>query len=453
MKKRALCTLLAALMLCLPLSGCALFQNKVEDLGEAEAAPYYALTDQFLGRLFAEDYASCYAMLGENLQNTMTLQEMQDAWEQTRLTWGDPVEVDARKPYRINGEGTVVSQVVSQHGGCSIQLTFDKNDKVAGLWFGLRETPVSYAVAVPQGVKEERLTLSAGTPYALEAILTLPEGAEGQVPAVVLVHGSGASDRNEAVGGCTPFADLAHGLAQKGIASIRYDKRTYTYGDSYTQEEINAMTVKEEVIDDALAAVDALYKDARIDQNGIVLVGHSLGGMLAPRIAASTDKIKGVVSLAGTARGYLDLVYDQNMALTANASQQNTVKKEYRKLDNLMQMKDSATLFGIPVPYLKDLYAHPVEESLQGLDIPFLILQGKRDFQVSLADYKSWQEALKDYSGGAQFELFENLNHLFVDNSGFKRRGTVAEYLQEGHVAQEVIDKIASWMGEALPAT
>ena len=206
------------------------------------------------------------------------------------------------------------------------------------------------------------------------------------------------------------------------------------------------MTVQKEVIDDALLAVETLAKTPGIDADAIVLVGHSLGGMLAPRIAAQSGKVAGIVSLAGSARGYLDIVYDQNMAQTDDASQQNVIKKEYKKIDKLKNMKDSDTLFGIPVPYLKDLYAHPVEESLAQLDIPILVMQGENDFQMDTADYKSWQKALENYAGEKEFVLWPELNHLFVRDTAFKRRGTIAEYLQEGHVDQAVTDKIASWM-------
>ena len=134
------------------------------------------------------------------------------------------------------------------------------------------------------------------------------------------------------------------------------------------------------------------------------------------------------------------------MAQTDDASQQNVIKKEYKKIDKLKNMKDSDTLFGIPVPYLKDLYAHPVEESLAQLDIPILVMQGENDFQMDTADYKSWQKALENYAGEKEFVLWPELNHLFVRDTAFKRRGTIAEYLQEGHVDQAVTDKIASWM-------
>ena len=304
MKKRIVCLVMALLLLG-TLTGCALFQTTVEDMDEADAAPYYSMGEGFLTALFAGDYAACSALCSEDLRNQMSESDLQSAWENMRLTYGDPVSVAGQKPYWINGEGTVVYQVACAHGGCSIQLTYDADNNVAGLWFGLPEEDFPYEVAVPEGVTEIEITLGEGTDTPLKALVTLPADAEGPVPGVVLVHGSGANDRNEAIGGCYPFADLAHGLAQRGIASIRYDKRTYTYGNSYTEEEVNAMTAREEVLDDAQLAIEALAAQPGVDAERIVVVGHSLGGMLAPRIAQeSGGKVAGIVSLAGTARGY-----------------------------------------------------------------------------------------------------------------------------------------------------
>ncbi len=448
MTKRILCLLLS-LFLLLPLSGCALFQTKVEDMDESDAAPYYSMGEGFLQSLFAGDYAACAALCSETLQGQMSRSDLQSAWENMRLSYGDPVSIESRKPYWINGEGTVVFQVACAHGGCSVQLTYDEENNVAGLWFGLPEEDFPYEVAVPEGVQEYEIVLGEGTDTPLKALVTLPENAQGPVPAVVLVHGSGASDRNEAIGGCYPFADIAHGLAKRGIAAIRYDKRTYTYGNAYTEEEVNAMTVEEEVLQDAQLAIEALDAQEGVDPERVVLVGHSLGGMLAPRIAAeNADRIAGIVSLAGSARGYLDIVYDQNMDVAESDAQRNSIKREYRKVENVLSLKDDETLFGIPAPYLKDLYSHPVEDSLASLSVPILVLQGENDFQMHVEDFRSWQDALADYAGPWEAEMLPDLNHLFVDDSAYSRRGSVAEYLTEGHVDEGVLDRIASWIGE-----
>ena len=119
-----------------------------------------------------------------------------------------------------------------------------------------------------------------------------------------------------------------------------------------------------------------------------------------------------------------------------------------KQADKLETMKDSSTIFGVPVRYIRDLYDHPVEQSLTGLDVPVFIAQGKNDFQTSLEDYKSWQSALEGYAGETRFALYDGLNHLFADNSGAKGRGTSAEYLTELHVSDQLLDDIADWVGQ-----
>lgn len=447
MLKRLICALLAVLMLC-GLCSCALFKNEVVEITEKEAEPYLAMTEAFLDALFAEDYVAAYAMLGENLVNTKTRRELQDEWEQMRLTYGNPVGVERYEPYRINGEGTILAQVAMTHGACSVQLTYDKNNALVGLWFGMADEPGSYTVAIPENVQEIDLALNAQGEYPLRAVLTLPKDAVN-VPCVVLVHDAGAYDLNSALGGCTPFADIAHGLAQQGIASLRYDKRTYSYGYDMEEKEVQAMTVQQEVIEDALSAVTAAAEAENVDAQRIYVAGHGLGGMLAPRIAVqSKGAVAGIVSMNGTARGYLDVVYDQNLATTSDAERKNAVKKEYKKVEKLDEMKDSATLFGLPVPYLKDLYANPVEEQLAQLNIPVLVMHGKNDFQYTLSDFKSWQTALDGYAGASELVLLDNLNHLFVNNESLKRRATAAEYLSEQKVAQEFVDCLAEWVKE-----
>lgn len=207
------------------------------------------------------------------------------------------------------------------------------------------------------------------------------------------------------------------------MASLRYDKRTYTYASTYTEEQINAMTVQEEVIDDALLAVETLAKTPGIDADAIVLVGHSLGGMLAPRIAAQSGKVAGIVSLQVQREDTWTLSTDQNMAQTDDASQQNVIKKEYKKIDKLKNMKDSDTLFGIPVPYLKDLYAHPVEESLAQLDIPILVMQGENDFQMDTADYKFLAEGAGELCGGEGICALAGAESSFCPGYRFQAAG------------------------------
>ena len=144
----------------------------------------------------------------------------------------------------------------------------------------------------------ETIVVGAGTKYPLNGLLTLPGDLSKPVPAVVMVHGSGASNMDEKVMKLTPFKDLAEGLARHGIASLRYDKRSFAHGLKMIRNR--SLTVKEETIEDAILAVKMLREDPRIDHSRIFILGHSMGAMLAPRIDAEGADVRGLIMMAGT---------------------------------------------------------------------------------------------------------------------------------------------------------
>ena len=138
------------------------------------------------------------------------------------------------------------------------------------------------------------ITVAADADYPLPGLLTLPDGA-GPFPAVLLVHGSGPQDRDEAVGPNRPFRDLAVGLADLGVASLRYDKRTFAHGKRLTDALQGRLSVEEEVIRDALCAAALLRAEPLIRPDRVYLLGHSMGGMLAPRIDAEGGAFAGLI--------------------------------------------------------------------------------------------------------------------------------------------------------------
>src|SRR5208337_3453654 len=170
--------------------------------------------------------------------------------------------------------------------------------------------------------RERDTTVISGR-WELPGVLTLPN-IKSAVPAVVLVQGSGPHDQDETIGPSKPFKDLAYGLASQNIAVLRYMKRTSQYGaDSKSH---SPFTVKDEVTDDAIAAVALLAKMPEINKKQIYVLGHSLGGMLAPRIAAEDPQVAGIIILAGTARPIEKVVVEQVKyiaSLTATPAPEN----------------------------------------------------------------------------------------------------------------------------------
>src|SRR5262249_34016694 len=149
-------------------------------------------------------------------------------------------------------------------------------------------TPAAYAK--PDSFVE--VPVQVGSAPALPGFLSLPKGA-GPFPVVVLVHGSGPQDADETIGPNKPFKDLALGLARRGIAVLRYAKRSRV-------EPAGVVTVKEEVLDGAHAAIELARASKGIDPGRVVVLGHSEGGYLAPRIAKENPTVAGIILLAAS---------------------------------------------------------------------------------------------------------------------------------------------------------
>jgi len=178
------------------------------------------------------------------------------------------------------------------------------------------------------------ITLGEDTLWPIGGTLTMPASAsnENPVPAVVLVHGSGASDRNLAIGHTAAFHDIAAYLSANGIAVLRYDKRTYVH--DVVAHYGPAFTVVQETIEDAILAAEMLRADPRIDSSRVYMAGLSLGGMLAPRIHAQGGDFAGLIIMAGSPRQLLEITADQESYLIELGQHQLANLEEHLKLQH-----------------------------------------------------------------------------------------------------------------------
>ena len=287
--------------------------------------------------------------------------------------------------------------------------------------------------------------------WVLPGTVSIPQG-DDPFAAVLLVHGSGPQDRDETIPPNKPLRDLAWGLASQGIAVLRYEKRTNVYAASM-RSKIDTLTVKEEVIDDALEAVALLRERPEIDAQQIFVLGHSLGGYLAPRLGAADPEIRGLIILAGSARPLEDVILDQmtyvlslSMPDPAVRQQQLAVLKKQVELvkdpNRLPTAKASDLPLGVPAAYWLDLNAYHPEKVAQTLKQPMLFLQGEGDYQVTRDDFQIWQDVLGGRSD-VQFIMYPGLSHLFMPIEG-GQKATPATYTVAGHVAEEVVNEIGS---------
>jgi dienelactone hydrolase len=333
-----------------------------------------------------------------------------------------------------------------------LQVVFDTKGLVSGFRM-VRVEPKAVPYDAPSYVKadsyeEKELSIGEGTEWALAGTLTTPKGA-GPFAVVILVHGSGPHDRDESIGLQKPFKDLALGLASQGVAVFRYEKRTKAHGAKMT----GAITMNEETVEDAALAVAMLEKQPSIDPKQIYVAGHSQGGLAIPRIGVKAPQAAGLIIMAGPTRAFEDIITDQVTyiaGLDGNVSHEEEIALEQLK-EAVKKVKDPALNektpaqelpLNIPASFWLDLRDYKPAEILKGLPQRTLVLQGERDYQVIQEDLDGWKKGTEGKKN-ITFQTFADLNHTFVTGTG---KATPAEYEKEGHVAESVINTIATWV-------
>jgi len=302
---------------------------------------------------------------------------------------------------------------------------------------------------------EEKILLGQGGEFPLNGILTLPDGVDGPVPAAILVHGSGSTNMDEKVYANRPFRDIAEGLAARGVAAIRYDKRSFVYGRKLVK--IHGFTVYNETIEDVLLAAALLRKDERIDKDKVFIIGHSMGGMLAPRIDLEGGDFAGLIIMGGTPRRLEDVLFEQiEEAISVYGGLTRIIAKKQetrlkKKLGNIYETDDEAakdikTIGGTSVYYFKDLGEPDVPAYLAKTQKPILVMHGEKDAQVRTdLDFDKYKELLSGRDN-AFFKLYPDLNHLFMPAVYGTLKDLKKEYKIPSKVADYVIDDIANFI-------
>jgi hypothetical protein len=235
---------------------------------------------------------------------------------------------------------------------------------------------------------------------------------------------------------------------------LRYEKRTKVHAGQFTPEMIARLTVQEEVIDDALSAVQILRQAPGIDPDCIYVLGHSLGATLAPRIGQQDPSIAGLIVMAGMTRPFEDTILDQYTYLYGlSGSMTDAQKAELEQLRvNVARVKDPNLSdevsakdlpLGLYPAYWIAMRGYQPAEVAKSLAMRILVLQGGRDYQVTAeGDFPAWQHALGEKSS-ATLKLYPKLFHLFIAGEG---PSTPQEYFVEGHISDEVIQDIVHWI-------
>ena len=425
---------------------------------EKPRADHEVVARAILAELSAGQFEKVTGRFDRRMAGAVPAARLAAAWQGMLAQFGDYRGITSARREEVQGMQLITLTCAFEKGALEARIAFNDQGQVAGLVFSpagprLEWKPPEYADL--SGFREQPVTVSSGR-WQLPGTVSLPTGP-GPFPALVLVHGSGPHDQDETLGANKPFKDLAWGLASRGIAVLRYVKRTKQYG-AQSSADPAALTVMDETVDDARAAVALLARLPEIAPKRIYVLGHSLGAMLGPRIAAGDPRVAGILILAGNTRPLEELLVEQ-VRYIANRDGKIT-EEEQKQIEAAEQtardfrnpnLKPGMTveMLGakLPASYVLDLRNYHPAESAAALKIPVLVMQGGRDYQVRQADFDGWKKALEGHRN-ATLKLYPSLNHLFIAGAG---PSSPEEYLKPGHVSGEVIQDIARWTSSQEP--
>jgi dienelactone hydrolase len=412
--------------------------------------PATTATD-LIDRLAKGDFQAAASTFDDAMRTAAPPDKLSEVWTALQKQIGP---YKRRIGVRTEKQGTYVVAFVTaefERSTVDFKVAIDNGGKVGGFFVvppqtagpGSEYSPPTYVNK--DAFSERDVTIDAGGSgeWALPGTLAVPVGP-GPFPAVVLVHGSGPNDRDETVEGNKPFRDLAWGLASRGIAVLRYEKRTRQY--SAKVGAVKDFTVRQETVDDAAAAAGLLRHTQGIDPRRVFVLGHSLGGVLIPRIGQRDPQLAGLIVMAGAARPIEDLILEQVSYIaaadgTVTDDEQKQIESLRGEVAKVKALKpgDTGTALGAPASYWLDLRGYNPPEAAKTLKQPLLILQGERDYQVTPDNLAAWKKAVPS----ATFKTYPKLNHLFIEGEG---KSTPAEYGKPGHVSAAVIADIAGWI-------
>lgn len=404
--------------------------------------------NDFFTLLGEAKFDSAHLYFDESEQTKITADNLKQFWTNMTTALGKPESIEAVQSKVQDGFFAVTMEGKFANADQNFIIAFNKEEKIIGLLVAPKAATYLVPSYAADTTKYQEQSTYVQTPgHQLAAVVTTPRNATN-FPMVVLVHGSGSGDMDETVGPNKPFKDIALGLASKGIGSIRYVKRSLVYAGEFNK----AFTVKEEVIDDAVAALAMAKTIKGVDQKNIYLFGHNLGGMLAPQIAASVSSLNGVILAATPARKLTDLIISQNQyffdkikdttAAAKSQLQAMVTEVEKSRISKLGDLKPDSSIIGLPAAYWVNLNAYDQVNAVKKLNKRVLILQGGYDFQVPELDFNLWKAALVQKKN-ASFKLYPTLNHLLSPQTEI---GTSAQYQILTNVSEDLINDIALWI-------
>jgi fermentation-respiration switch protein FrsA (DUF1100 family) len=400
-----------------------LFSQNRTDIGTA-----------FIKTLFVDkDIEKAHSFFDPSIGSQLPLDQLKAVTEQLQTQLGSFKEI-----LEVNNEGSTYYYYSGfEKSKLDVQMTFNDSNKLIGFYIVPHKTFEKRDEKTALKIKSDDIELN-GT-------LLIPS-SDNKKKLVIFVHGSGASDRDETIGVNKPFKDIAEYLLANGIASYRYDKRTYSNPETFNEQS----TVEQETINDAVNAAQYFKNSKDYKAYQIIILGHSQGAYLMPKIAEKAQASK-YIFLAGNARPLQDLIVEQYEYLhsldpsNVPAEGVKKIKKQVAFLNSSqfnLNTPASELPLGLSAVYWKYLKDYNQLNEVIKIKTPMFFAQGGRDYQVTEKDFNLWKSTLKN-NKTAVFKFYPSLGHLLIPGS---EKPSPKDYEINGHVDEEFLKDLTQFI-------
>ena len=449
---------LIAAGLCFNLTGCSLTSSNKEDLTIDVTVDIsddiFENANTFMNYFKEYNSNGIYAMGSENFKKSVEKKVISEQNKGLKKQFGDVKSFSDLRLVFDSGYKTILAYTEFEKGNYDVRISFSGDGKyIEG--YSLQESVIDGERVNTDKYSGEAVSFESDS-NKINGTFVSPKGETEKVPVVILLQGSGSSDRDETIYGLNkPLRDIAEGLAEHGIASLRYDKRTYTYGYELTTEEIENLSVDEEYTNDLTAAIEYLKSRNEVDMDRLFILGHSLSGYLIPYFYEKEPMIKGGISLAGTIGETFEDLMKYQYEYLANydnkvTKEEKTVLDEFNKEYELVkklkdgEMVSQSIILGVGQKYWSFFNNYDGVNEWKKVSEPTLILQGERDYQVPMDNFDLYKDELAS-KDNFKFKSYKKLSHLFMEGS---KNPTPNDYTKQSKVDKEVIEDIANWIKE-----
>jgi len=355
---------------------------------------YHYLMEQWK----AGELSGLYSYASDEMKTLVDAEQFHSMFLILNNTFGNIVKIENEKSTKDGGNSTYTATLIFEHAEAYIQV-YISNLKIAGYNYDVRFV-TNFENKLENGITESFFLLESGE-YSLNAVYTYIE--DDNAPTVLLIPGSGVADYNETVGLLPTFADIAMELAERGVNSLRFEKRTNRYASEFTVES----GLDEEYFIDCKAALEWIRNNN--GSGDIILFGHSLGAQIAVSLAEQ-ENVNGLILFNGSARHLAEIAKDQYCEIDPV----NAVYYQQYMDAAKTATRDTAKgyyYYGCSDYYWADYNELSTVDSLKKSGIQTLVINSRLDHQIYDEDINLWQKELAD-NKNVTIMVFEDISHF-----------------------------------------